>query len=80
MTHEEIVEDYLDDIMHDAESFLADYSNKEWFRARIKSALTTYRAQVLGRKKMELEEEFERGGWSENQMETLRDLFDDPTN
>lgn len=47
MTHEEIVEDHVNYIMHDAESYVADYSNKEWFKARLTSALTTYRAQVL---------------------------------
>lgn len=64
MTHEEIVEDHVNDIMHDAESYVADYSNKEWFKARLTSALTTYRAQVLeeGKQKCEvmLDKEAER--------------------
>lgn len=54
MTHEEIVEEYVNDIMHDAESYVADYSNKEWFRRSLTSALTTYRAQVLEELKIEV--------------------------
>jgi hypothetical protein len=87
MTHEEIVEEIITIIDDNLSLIVGEES--EWYevaecktemRAKLEQTLTIYRAQVLGEKKMELEEEFERGGWSENQMETLRDLFDYPTN
>ena len=35
------VEEIVNNIMHDAESFVADYSNKEWFRSRVALYITS---------------------------------------
>ncbi len=50
MTHTETteaVERLVEDVMHDAESYVADYSNKEWFSNRVRTALTTIRKETL---------------------------------
>jgi len=54
---EEIVKDEADSIMHHAESFIADYSNKDWFRARVENSIkTTLKAERQKREEVVREE------------------------
>ncbi len=70
----ESVYDMVEDLMHDAESYLADYSNKEWFAGRIRTALTTYRHSLI-QEDIRKMEGMKKGGSSETRERIEKDGY-----